>query len=182
MHNLRGRALGGWALTLLLGASLLVFSGQLVTAAQAAELFKLQGPERSREGYFQLEVDGLDDDQAFVIELSTSEDFSSIDATFSPLGSFRQLSLSGFDDGTYYFRARLGSNGEVDKRVETEHDELADESSEQGEEDTYSNVVRVDVEHYPLWQALGLFALGALLFIALITVLLRLHWRSRSGG
>ena len=161
MHNLCGRAPGGWAFTLMLGFSLLVFSGQPLAPAYAAQSFTLEGPERSREGYFQLQVNGLDDDQAFIIELASAEDFSSIDATFSPLGSFRQLSLSGFDDGTYYFRARLDNNGEPGSAV-------------------HSNVLQVQVEHYPLWQALGLFGLGAVLFIALVTTLLRLHWHSRT--
>lgn len=162
MQNLCGRAFGGWAQTLLLSVSLLVISSQLMTPAYAAQVLSLNGPAHSREGYFQLQVGNLQEGQRFVIEQSSNESFNHVDATYPPLGSFQQLSLSGFDNGSYFFRARLLQDSESIDAV------------------VYSNIHQISVEHYSLWQALSLFAIGAMLFIALITVLLRLHWQNRA--
>lgn len=139
-------------------------SSQLVTPAYAAEGVSLTGPQHSREGYFQLQVSNLPTGQRFIIEQSANEQFSHIDATYSPVGSFQQLSLSGFDNGSYFFRARILQN-EVSQPIDSAA--------------IYSNTHQISIQHYSLWQALGLFALGAVLFIILITVLLRLHWQSR---
>lgn len=126
------------------------------TSAQADEI-ELSGPsDKVSEGYFNLEVEGLSDEQRFVVEMSQHEAFDSVDREFEPLGMFRQLSLSGFDDGTYYFRARSGEQ--------------------------YSNVVSVTVAHYPLWQALALFLLGLMLFAALVFTIVYLYRRSGEGG
>ncbi|MCC5880762.1 MAG: hypothetical protein JJU03_12795 [Idiomarina sp.] len=170
MRDLRGLALQGWAQTLLLASCLLVLTGQLVPPAHAQasgtsqsdtnHTITLTGTERSSEGYFQLQVEGLNDQQQFVIEQSSSADFYTIEARFPPLGSFRQISLSGFDDGTYFFRARV----------------------EQGDNAvSYSTTHQVSVQHYPLWQALSLFGVGLGLFVALLTTLLWLHWNSQRG-
>lgn len=125
----------------------------LLPAQGAQDDWTLSGPEQTREGYFQLRLDGPDERASFIVEQSTDEDFTEVVASFSPLGSFRQISLSGFDDGHYYFRA---------------HIEVAGES-------LYSNVHPLEVRHYPLWQALGLFIMGALVFIALLGTLWHLH-------
>lgn len=125
-------------------------------SAQADEI-ELSGPsDKVAEGYFNLEVEGLSEEQRFVVEMSKSEAFNSVEREFEPLGMFRQLSLSGFDDGTYYFRARAGER--------------------------YSNVVSVTVAHYPLWQAVALFLLGLTLFAALVFTIVYLYRRSGEGG
>lgn len=125
-------------------------------SAQAAD-FELSGPsDKVSEGYFYLEVDGLSDDQRFVVEMSHNDDFAAVEREFEPLGMFRELSLSGFDDGTYYFRARSG--------------------------DRYSNVVSVRVSHYPLWQALLLFGLGLIIFATLVYTIVYFYRRSNGKG
>ena len=129
----------------------------------ATSSWVLTGPEHSREGYFQLrleqgpEVEAADASAEFIIEVSRHADFSNIEQEFAPLGSFTQLSLSGFDDGIYYFRARTAS-------------------------DDYSNIHRIEVSHYPLWQALSTFVLGAILLTRLLTTLFMLHRRYRAAS
>ncbi|RUO33213.1 hypothetical protein CWE14_08295 [Aliidiomarina soli] len=135
-----------------LGSGLLLSGTAFADTAQPG--LTLQGPDKVREGYFQLRVDGVAEEDSFVIELASSEQFATVENTFSPLGAFRQLSLSGFDDGRYYFRAVHSGTGE------------------------YSNIHQLDVVHYPLWQALSLFTLGALLFISLLVTMLILTRRS----
>ncbi|MGX5913794.1 hypothetical protein ACR0ST_03585 [Aliidiomarina sp. Khilg15.8] len=125
-------------------------------SAEAAD-FELSGPsEKVAEGYFYLEVDGLQEDQRFVVEMSHDQDFSMVAREFEPLGMFRELSLSGFDDGTYYFRARSGER--------------------------YSNVVAVTVSHYSLWQALFLFTLGLIIFATLVYTIVYFYRRSDGEG
>lgn len=141
--------------TALLTTCLLLMAGPTL----AASSWVLTGPESTREGYFQLRLqhrDSVDASAEFVIELSSREDFATIDQEFSPLGSFAQLSLSGFDDGVYYFRARTATH-------------------------EYSNTHRIEVTHYPLWQALSTFVIGAILLTSLLTTLLLLHRRYRSA-
>lgn len=69
-------------------------------------------------------------------------------------GDFKQISLTGFADGSYWFRAR---GEDADGNL------------------WYSEPTRVEVKHYPLWQAFGLFASGALMFVVLSYYLLRSH-------
>ena len=129
----------------------------------ATSSWVLTGPEHTREGYFQLRLEHpLDDDASeasteFIIELSRHADFSSIEQEFAPLCSLTQLSLSGFEDGIYFFRARTATN-------------------------EYSNIHRIEVSHYPLWQALSTFVLGAILLTSLLTTLLMLHRRYRTAS
>lgn len=136
------------------------------------DTYELSGPDRVvREGYFQLDmqlsvaVTEATDHARFVVEMSDAEDFSAIAATFTPLGSFTRLSLSGFDDGVYYFRLRSGSATQTDTTGEV-----------------LSNVVRVEVRHYPLSRALALFVAGAVLFSILLALIVRFSWRDRKAG
>lgn len=141
--------------TALITTCLLLIAG----SSLAASSWVLTGPESTREGYFQLHLQHRHNAGAsaeFTIELSGHEDFATIDQEFSPLGSFAQLSLSGFDDGVYYFRARTATN-------------------------EFSNIHRIEVTHYPLWQALSTFVIGAILLISLLTTLMMLHRRYRSA-
>ncbi|MEX1220577.1 MAG: hypothetical protein WEA82_00520 [Idiomarina sp.] len=90
---------------------------------------------------------GIADDanyQQLEIEQSTDEAFTQVQSRFPFLGTFRQISLSGFNDGNYWFRARGLSND--------------------GTEFTTAPIA-VTVQHYPLWQALTLFGVGAVMFL-----------------
>lgn len=131
----------------------------------------LSAPERVREGNFQLSVEqrsagsdaGNHEPKSWVIEQSNRADFESVVASYAPVGSFQQLSLSGFDDGDYFFRARL----------------RAAEPAAHSTEQTFSNVVKVEVRHYPLWQALSVFSVGAALFFILCLTLWRLQRQAK---
>lgn len=142
--------------------SLLFFIGLFYQAtplpvqAQTSKVkeFKLTAPANSREGYFQLLISGVPDEAGFIVEQAADESFTQVMNSYTPVGSFQQLSVSGFDDGVYYFRARLN-----------------------GSENEYSNIVQVSVSHYSLWQALGLFTLGTVLLLSLLLTLFILHAR-----
>jgi hypothetical protein len=75
-------------------------------------------------------------------------------------GPDRATVLSGLPDGTYYFRARIWQRGEPVT--------------------AWSEPVRAEVEHHSLARALGLFALGGVVFAA--TVALILLGRGQTGG
>lgn len=146
---------------LLITSILLACLTHSVTQAQVNDAWVLQGPDQTREGYFQLhlvDAEGQPVPGGFTIEVSRSADFAVIESEFAPLGSFNRLSLSGFDDGVYYFRARLG---------DPSHNR------------EYSSTHAILVSHYPLWQALGAFSVGAILFACLLLTLLTLHRRYR---
>lgn len=145
--------------TFLVSTGLLLASVNEVTASDTSEII-LTGPERTvSEGYFQLEFQlaAPRDTQNVIIERSTSEAFQSIEASYPPLGSFQTITLSGFDDGTYYFRAINTDTGLV------------------------SNVVAVSVQHYPLSRALVLFGAGAIIFMLLVTFILKAHRKTQAG-
>ncbi|RTE86933.1 MULTISPECIES: hypothetical protein [Gammaproteobacteria] len=121
----------------------------------------LTGPSGTvSEGYFQLEyqLESVNSEgssvNTIVFERAASESFDVVEDRYPPLGSFSQVTLSGFSNGTYYFRARDTQSGET------------------------SNIVSVTVQHYPLSRALTLFGLGALIFIALVVFILHAHSRS----
>lgn len=138
----------------LLSLCLLLLMPRLVYA----QSLTLSGPDNTvREGYFTVSVNssGSEPLNNLVIESSQTADFNDSVVSFPALGDFKQLSLTGFSNGNYYLRARA--------------DNLA----------TPSNVIRVEVSHYPLWQALGLFFIGLLLFTLLVVVLLTLHRRTQ---
>ena len=147
----------------------------------ATNSWVLTGPEHTREGFFQLRLEYQPDNVAsatqaplatsdsvsnsdaaiaapeFTIEVSRDADFSTVEQEFAPLGTFAQLSVSGFDDGIYYFRARTATH-------------------------EYTNTHRIEVAHYSLWQALSTFVVGAMVLISLLTTLLMLHRRHHTTG
>ncbi|RUO77816.1 hypothetical protein CWI81_04870 [Idiomarina seosinensis] len=132
-----------------------------LAAPSAAQSLQLNGPDSTvREGYFTVNVSSTTDASepiaSLVIEASSSKDFKQNLQTFPALGDFKKLSLTGFSDGTYYLRAR------------------SEDVSE------YSNVIQVRVQHYPLWQALGLFVVGFLIFTALVVTIIRFHQKSEA--
>src|SRR5690606_37272979 len=95
---------------------------------------KLIGPStHSREGYFNLTISASENgSQRFVVERSGDETFASV-IEYPLLGDARTITLSGFADGDYFFRAQV-RNGDAAKQ-------------------NYSNAIKVTVQHYPIWQA-----------------------------
>lgn len=154
-------------------ASAYVLSSQTNPSNLAnSSLPELSAPESSREGYFVLSL-SESPSQGFIVEYSTDEDFREIERTYPWFGDFQRMTLTGFDDGNHYFRIRA----------------VADESGGLGPKNSQpsiqssnqvSNVVRVQVDHYALEQALTLFALGGLLFAILVVIILHKHRRSRA--
>lgn len=100
--------------------------------------------ELSREGYFVLSW-SLGDSQAYEVQHADNRSF--IGAKTYPVPANSSMTLSGFADGNYYFRA--------------------------GGEDTWTETVQVTVEHHSLARALGIFCCGFILFILLIVVIFR---------
>ncbi|RUO81515.1 hypothetical protein CWI84_01795 [Idiomarina tyrosinivorans] len=136
---------------------MLVFAFSSSVQAQQLQLDVPTAPVN--EGYFTVSVSGMDNTSGLFIEVANDPQFTQNYQKIPALGDFTQLSLSGFDDGTYYLRA------------------MADGQ--------HSAVQTVTVEHYPLWQALSLFAAGAALFALLVVSLLLLHrnaYRSPNNG
>ena len=130
----------------------------LVTAHADAQPLVLEGPSATvREGYFTVSASWQNDQQqplsGLVIEVSTQRNFTEVEQRFPALGNFTQLSLTGFSDGVYYLRARSDASEEP------------------------SNIINVKVQHYPLWQALGLFSSGLVIFLLLAVTLVRSHYR-----
>ncbi|MCC5856234.1 MAG: hypothetical protein JJU10_11250 [Idiomarina sp.] len=136
--------------TILISQIGLVDMKAFATESSSEPELTLSGPSGTiSEGYFRLQFTGADRTRDVVIEQGGDDSFETIRAEFSPMGDFDQIALSGFPDGTFYFRAREGDN--------------------------FSETVTVTVQHYPLWQALGLFAAGAILFFLLAWTLIRAH-------
>lgn len=128
----------------------------------SAQQLMLDGPDSpSREGYFTVSISTPGQPEMSLqnlrVETSLSKNFATVEQTFPALGDFKQLSLTGFSDGTYFLRARA--------------DNIAEPSAP----------IKVVVDHYPLWQALSLFGCGLVLFVLLVTVLLRAHSRTEAG-
>ncbi|RUO70119.1 hypothetical protein [Pseudidiomarina salinarum] len=110
----------------------------------------LGGPDTTvREGYFILSLDNPPTSD-LTIQQSADADFSSITTEFNWFGDFSATTLSGFADGTYYFRVNTAAGT--------------------------SNVIEVEVLHYPLWQAFSLFFAGLLLFLIVVLLIVRMHW------
>lgn len=140
---------------------LFCFIGFLPTTALADESpsqLTIEGPSSViKEGYFNVSVSAKSDKQKLnklTIEVATDTDFTQNKKQFPALGDFSTISLTGFSDGLYHLRARAEtSDGDV----------------------LVSNVIQVRVEHYPLWQALTLFFIGLIIFVAVVTTLLLFH-------
>lgn len=125
----------------------------------SASSLTLSGPETViKEGYFSVSLDGstVNELTRVTIEVARHSDFSGTIQEFPALGNFNSVSLTGFEDGTYYLRARAQDD---EKTIHL------------------SNTIQVRIQHYPLWQALTLFFIGLVLFVTLTAVLLLLHRR-----
>ena len=128
----------------------------LPTTTLASSL-TLSGPESViKEGYFTVSVHANDINELnrITIEVASDSDFTERTRQFPALGDFKDISLTGFSNGTYYLRAR------------------AEDADRQG---YVSNTIEITVKHYPLWQALTLFFIGLVIFITLVATLLLLH-------
>lgn len=158
-------------------ASAYVLSSQTNPSNLAnSSLPELSAPESSREGYFVLSLPESPS-QGFIVEYSTDEDFREIERTYPWFGDFQRMTLTGFDDGNHYFRIRAlaDESGGLSLKNSQPSIQSSIQSSNQ-----VSNVVRVQVDHYALEQALTLFALGGLLFAILVVIILHQHRRSRA--
>lgn len=140
---------------------LFCFIGSLPTATLANEpgnQLTIEGPVSViKEGYFNVSVSAKSELKKFdelVIEVATNESFTENQKQFPALGDFSSISLTGFSDGNYYLRAKAKTPG----------NQVID-----------SNVIQVTVKHYPLWQALTLFFIGLIMFVAVVISLLLLH-------
>lgn len=143
MKNLRRTAL-------LLCLGLFTLTGPSLHAAGIS----LEGPETSDTGHFQLSWDSDDTDMVnFRLEQAAKEDFS--DARVLYEGSDHASSMSGYLDGTYYFR-------------------VCDESGTR-----CSETLTVTVQHHSLGQALVYLALGAAVFISTLVLIVGGHRRHR---
>lgn len=140
---------------------LFCFIGFLPTptlANESAHQLTIEGPTSViKEGYFNVSVSAKSEQQKLdklTIEVATDANFTENQKQFPALGDFSTISLTGFSNGSYHLRAR----------AETESGESL-----------VSNVIQVTVKHYPLWQALTLFFIGLIIFVAVVTTLLLLH-------
>jgi len=101
----------------------------------------------STAGYYQLHwVNGKSGD--FVLQESASPNFSNVRTLYQ--GPDTATLISGRRNGSYYYRV--------------------ENTSSTGD---WSNAVEVKVAHHPLSRALMFFSLGALVFIATLTIVIR---------
>lgn len=101
----------------------------------------------SAAGYYQLH---WSNNQAgdFVLQESRKPDFSNADILYQ--GPDTATLVSGRKNGTYYYRVRSADAG-----------------------NNWSNSVKVNVTHHPLSRAFMFFSLGALVFVATLTMVIR---------
>ncbi|OIN01923.1 hypothetical protein BFR57_07675 [Idiomarina sp. MD25a] len=121
--------------------------------AQSEDTVVLSGPtEEVRAGYFVVELQQVSPAlRPLTLQVSHTKSFSSVLQTVPVMGDFNQVTLTGFESGHYYIRAVH------QQRVVSQ------------------TAIEVTVEHYPIWQAVTLFALGALLFLLLLLTLIMGH-------
>ncbi len=107
----------------------------------------------STAGYFQLTWEfpdsgnGNTDATTFVLQQSIDDTFAN--ATEWQISRDMSFSMSGLESGHYFYRVGTYSKPRA-----------------------WSNLVEVQVAHHGLFKAFGLFSLGAVIFIALISVIL----------
>lgn len=128
-------------------------ASEAATVQQTTHYQLALSTERSREGYFVVSLDQAPQ-ASMTLQQSSTADFATIDAKFEWFGDFTEMTLTGFGDGTYYFRLKPDAG-------------------------VSSNTVQLQVEHYPSWQAYSLFFVGLGLFIVLVVSIITLHVRTR---
>lgn len=113
----------------------------------AADTTLTTDTEMSSEGYFVLSwTSEPDSDVPVTLQQSTSGNFNSpVEYTLAANGS---ITLTGFEDGRYYFRARQ-------------------------EGSPFSETVVVDVAHHSLQRAFTFFLIGLALFVILVATIIK---------
>jgi hypothetical protein len=104
----------------------------------------------ARDGSFQLRW-SLDDADVVYYRIEEAIDPEFREAVTLYQGADRATVISGRGDGTFHYRVRAT---------------LAD-----GGRSAWSEPEAVEVAHHPLWQALALFSLGALVFLATVALI-----------
>ena len=107
-------------------------------------------PGKVTAGYFKLDWQAEEND-TLVLQRTTSPSFVEIQSI--QVNDVNSITLTGYDDGTYFFRL-MTSSGKA------------------------SNTVRVEVEHHSMRKALLFFFTGLILFLILLFVLWNGHQQS----
>ncbi len=123
-------------------ACLLLFISATVQAAPVLN----SNTNHSTTGYFQLSWPGTPRQQQYELQQATSSNFTAADTLYR--GPDEATVISGLGNDTYFYRVRHAGDSQ------------------------WSNTVQVTVEHHSLSRAAGFFALGAVMFIALVFALL----------
>ncbi len=127
----------------------------LVGPAQSlAQPVLTSGTETSRTGHFQLEWEYSEADAKFVLQQADNPAFRNAITIYQ--GPDRARTLSGQLNGTYYFRIR----------AEGSH---------------WSEPIVVKVEHYELSTAFMFLGMGALVFLATASLVIRGHLKYRNS-
>lgn len=101
--------------------------------------------ELSTAGYFQLNWQD-ESEQSFLLQQSSQADFHDPITLYQ--GPDQATVISGLPDGDYYYRVA-------------------------NEDHQWSKPVKVTVKHHSLTKALGFFGLGAIMFIVMVTLLIK---------
>jgi len=125
----------------------------LIGIAPVSAITLTTSSETATAGYFQLSWQGEQTGDQFVLEESTSADFSTAKILYR--GADLATVISGKADNVYYYQVRSQANPA-----------------------NTSNTVKVTVAHHPLRNAFGFFSLGAIVFIA---TLLLIFFGNRQG-
>lgn len=113
----------------------------------AADISLTSDTNISSEGYFVLSwTSEPDSETPVLLQQDTSETFTNpVELTLAANGS---VTLTGFDDGRYFFRARQGDS-------------------------PFSDTVIVEVAHHSLQRAFAFFLVGLALFLILVFTIVR---------
>jgi len=130
--------------------SVLIFVPLFFTASIGSAVELESDTDVATAGYYQLKWQATDTDVRFQIEEADNPAFD--DAHELYLGRDRATVVTGRSDGTYYYRARIVA---VD-----------------GSPGSWSDTVKVEIDHHPLSRALGFFSVGAIVFIAILVAIL----------
>jgi len=131
-----------------------------------ATSIELSGPSgRVAEGYFTLTVSVAKQTRLPIrfpirIEQASDVDFTNVTATYSLLGVSLTITLSGFADGEYWFRARGDTTQDA----------------------AISKPISINVRHYPLMQAVSLFTVGLVMLLLLITYIVWANAQLKKGA
>lgn len=118
-----------------------------ISASNASTLELTSDSETATAGFFQLKW--LGDSQRYQLQESITPDFASYKTIYH--GADQATVISGKSDGDYYYRISItASNKEI-----------------------HSNIVKVSVAHHPLVNAFLFFIAGAIVFVAILIVIIK---------